>query len=138
VQEISSQDLKERLVTAPVLASPQDGDEYVLGTDASLSGLGAVLQQRQDGTFRVVAYASRTLSRAERNYSTTRRELQAVIFGFKQFRQFLLRRHFLLRVDHSALIFLRKTKDLMGQAARWLDYMMSMILLLCTVLEVRI
>jgi predicted aspartyl protease len=121
-QEKSFQDLKERLVSAPVLASPQDGDEYVLDTDASLSGLGAVLQQRQDGTIRVIAYASRTLSRAERNYSTTRRELLAVIFGFKQFRQFLLGRHFLLRVDHSALTYLRKTKDLMGQAARWLDY----------------
>ena len=93
-----------------------------MDSDASLIGLGAVLQQRKDGDVRVIAYASRTLSRAERNYSTTRRELLAVIFGFKQFRQFLLGCHFILRVDHSALMYLRKTPDLMGQAARWLEF----------------
>jgi hypothetical protein len=93
-----------------------------LDTDASLIGLGAVLQQHQDGEIRVIAYASRSLSHTERNYSTTRRELLAVIFGFKQFRQFLLGRHFNLRVDHSALTYLRKTPDLMGQAARWLEF----------------
>jgi RNase H-like domain found in reverse transcriptase len=67
-------------------------------------------------------YASRTLSRTKRNYGTTRRELLAVTFGFKQFRQFLLGRHFLLRVDHSALTYLRKKTDLMRRAARWLEF----------------
>ena len=76
----------------------------------------------KEGEIRVIAYASRTLSCAERNYSTTRRELLAVIFGFKQFRQFLLGRHFLLRVDHSALTYLRKSTDLIGQSARWLEF----------------
>ncbi|HSN23183.1 MAG TPA: reverse transcriptase family protein, partial [Methylomicrobium sp.] len=121
-QENAFQTLKERLITAPILASPRDEGEYVLDTDASLYGLGAVLQQKQDGEIRVIAYASRTLSCAERNYSTTRRELLAVIFGFKQFRQFLLGRHFLLRVDHSALTYLRKSTDLIGQSARWLEF----------------
>jgi hypothetical protein len=61
-------------------------------------------------------------SHTERNYSTTRRELLAVIFGFEQFRQFILGRHFNLRVDHSALTYLRETPDLMDQAARWLEF----------------
>jgi len=121
-QETAFQLLKERLISAPILASPLVEGEYVLDTDASLSGLDAVLQQRHDGEVRVIAYASRTLSRAEQNYSTTRRELLAVIFGFKQFRQFLLGRHFMLRLDHSALTYLRKTPELMGQAARWLEF----------------
>ena len=121
-QEAAFQTLKERLTEAPILASPADEGAYVLDTDASQIGLGAVLQQRQGDELRVIAYASRCLSRAERNYSTTRRELLAVIFGFKQFRQFLLGRHFLLGVDHSALTYLRKTPEIMGQAARWLDY----------------
>ena len=121
-QEMAFQILKERLITAPILSSPRDDGDYILDTDASLFGLGAVLQQRQDGEVKVIAYASRTLSRAEGNYSTTRRELLAVIFGFKQFRQFLLGRHFLLRVDHSALAYLRRTTELMGQAARWLEF----------------
>ena len=70
----------------------------------------------------MIAYASRCLSRAERNYNTTRRELLAVIFGLKQFSTFLLERQFLLRVDHSALSFLKKTPEIMGQAARWLEF----------------
>ena len=121
-QQESFQMLKDRLVSAPVLASPRDEGDYVLDTDASLYGLGVVLQQWQEGELRVIAYGSRCLSSAEQNYSTTRRELLAVVYGFKQFRQFLLGRHFLLRVDHSALTYLRKTPEPIGQAARWLEY----------------
>jgi len=114
--------LKARLIEAPVLASPNDEGEYVLDTDARQYGLGAVLQQKQGDDIYVIAYASRCLSRAERNYNTTRRELLAVIFGLKQFRAFLLGRLFLLRVDHSALSFLKKTPEVMGQAARSLEF----------------
>lgn len=80
-----------------------------------------MLQQEQEGQLRVISYGSRTLSQAERNYCTTRRELLAVVYGLKQYRQFLLGREFLLRVDHSALTFLRRTPDIIGQSARWLD-----------------
>jgi hypothetical protein len=72
-QEEAFQTLKDKLTSAPLLASPQDLGQYILDTDASSSGLGAVLHQRQNGEIRVISYASRTLSRAERNYSTTRR-----------------------------------------------------------------
>jgi hypothetical protein len=115
-------ELKRRLVSAPILASPRDEGRYVLDTDASLYGLGAVLQQEQDGDLKVIGYGSRLLTKAERNYTTTRRELLAVIFGFKQFRQFLLGRRFLLRVDHSAITYLRQTPEIIGQAARWLEF----------------
>jgi hypothetical protein len=103
------------------LSSPSDDGEYVLDTDASSKALGAVLQQRQSGQLHVIAYASRILSRVEQNYNTTSRELLAIIFRFRQFPQFLLGRHFLLRIDHSALSYLR-TPEPMVQAARWLDY----------------
>ena len=121
-QETAFQTLKERLVTAPILASPTDDGMYVLDTDASQVGLGAVLQQQQGDRLVVIAYASRLLSATERNYSTTKRETLAVVFAFKSFRQFLLGRHFRLRVDHSALTYLRSTPEVMGQAARWLDF----------------
>lgn len=120
-QEEAFQSSKQRLTSAPILASPVDEAGYVLDTDASLVGLGAVLHQLQEGHLKVIGYASRVLSKADRNYSTTRRELFAVIFGFKQFRQFLLGRKFVLRVDHAALTHLRSTPDVVGQAARWLD-----------------
>ena len=121
-QESAFRALKDCLITAPILASPHDEGEFVLDTDASMTGLGAVLQQHQGEKLKVIAYASRVLSRIERNYSTTRRELLAVIFGLKQFRQILLGRHFILRVDHLALTYLRRTPEPMGQAARWLEY----------------
>lgn len=120
-QEEAFYTLKEKLITAPILASPTDEGEYVLDTDASLVGLGAVLQQQQGEHLRVIAYGSRSLSKAERNYSTTKRELLAVVYGLKQYRQFLLGRHFKLRVDHAALTYLRKTPEVIGQAARWMD-----------------
>jgi hypothetical protein len=113
-------ELLNRLITASVLALPRDEGQFVLDTDASLTDLGAVLQQQHDRLC-VIAYANRVLSKAEKNYSTTRRELLAVIFGLKQYRQFLPGRYFILRVDHCALTFLRKTMELMGQAARCLD-----------------
>ena len=112
--------LKTRLTSAPILALPTDEGTYVLDTDASDYGLGAVLSQKQDGTERVIAYASRTMTKSELHYETTRKELLAVIFGLKQFRQYLLGRHFVIRTDHAALSWLRKTPEPMPQLARWL------------------
>jgi hypothetical protein len=113
-QEEAFQTLKDMLTSAPILASPQDLGEYILDTDASSSGLGAVLQQRQNGEIRVISYASRTLSRAEQHHTT---RIVGCHFRVKQFPQYLLGRHFVSRVDHSALSYLRTTTDLIGQAA---------------------
>ena len=73
--------LKRRLVTAAVLSLPRDEGRYVLDSDASDEALGLVLQQEQDGLLKVIAYASRVLQPAERNYCMTRKELLAVIYG---------------------------------------------------------
>ena len=96
--------LKERLMTEPVLALPTDDGQYVLDTDASDHGLGAVLSNRTpSGEERVIAYASRRLQASELNYETTRKELLAVVYGLKQFRQYLHGRHIVIRTDHAAL-----------------------------------
>jgi transposase InsO family protein len=96
--------------------------EFVLDVDASMHGAGAILQQNQNGVLRVIAFASRLFNSAERSYCTTRQELAAAIFGLKRFRQYLLGQKVLIRSDHAALSFLRKTKDPVGQQARWLDF----------------
>jgi len=113
--------LKERLTNTPILALPTDEDPYVLDTDASGYAIGAVLSQLIDGKERVIAYASRTYNRAEQNYCTTRKELLAVVYFIGYFRQYLLGRHFRLRTDHAALLWLRRTPNLVGQEARWLE-----------------
>jgi len=73
--------LKDRLTSAPVLGMPADTGIFLLDTDASNVGLGAVLSQVQGDREVVMAYASRSLSNAERNYDTTKKELLAVMFG---------------------------------------------------------
>ena len=92
----------------PSLALPTDDDQYLLDTDASDVGLGAVLSKLTDEGEKPVAYGSRLCRGAERNYNVTRRELLAVIFGLKTFRQYLLGRHFVIRTDHAALQWLKK------------------------------
>lgn len=63
------QELKTRLLTAPILAYPEvDGDEFILDTDATGYAIGGVLSQVQDGKERIIAYGSRCLDKAERNY----------------------------------------------------------------------
>ena len=69
--------LKKKLPTAPILSDRRHDLAFILDTDASDSGIGAVLSQSVDGEKKVIAYAARSLSRAERNYSTTRKELLA-------------------------------------------------------------
>ena len=77
-----------------MLATPCTSGEYVVDTDASDVALGAVLQQRQNGTLRVICYSSRVLDPAERNYCTTRKELLGVMFALRMFRHYLLATNF--------------------------------------------
>ena len=114
--------LKTYLTSAPVLALPDWSRPFVLDTDASDVGIGAVLSQiHQDGTEHVICYASRTLSKPERNYCVTRKELLAVVTFLKRFRQYLIGHHFTIRTDHGALTWLRNFKTPEGQIARWLE-----------------
>ena len=117
--------LKQDLTQAPILAVPRDDPEckWVVDSDASLYGAGAVLQQWLDGKLTVVEYASRVFDRSERNSCATRRELLGVIFAMKTFRSYLLGRQFDLRVDNQAVSFLIKVKNPAGQAARYLDFL---------------
>jgi len=110
--------LKERLISAPILGMTTDSGMFLLDSDASSVGLGAVISQMQNGKEVVIAYASRSLSNAERNYDTTKRELLVVIFGLRTVRQYLLGRKFTIRTDNSALQWLRKTPELWH---RWPD-----------------
>ncbi|KFD61176.1 hypothetical protein M514_26663, partial [Trichuris suis] len=106
--------LKTALTTAPTLAAPVFHREFQLHTDASDVGLGAILEQ--DG--HVISYASRLLRTAERNYSTIEKECLALMFGVKQFRHYLLGRHFLIWTDHCPLQWLSSQK-MEGRLARW-------------------
>ena len=107
--EATFQELKQRLTSAPVLVAPCNDGTYTLDTDASEAALGAVLQQEQNGQLKVIACASRALTRIERRYCITRKELLGVVFGLKRFRQHLLGRSIIIWTNHAALTFLMKT-----------------------------
>jgi len=113
--------LKVALANPPVLTVPGDEDDIILDTDASDSSIGAVLSAVQNGVERPIAYAGRALNKNESNYCITRKELLAVVYFTKYFRQYLLGRRFTIRTDHAALTWLQKTPDPIGQNARWLE-----------------
>jgi RNase H-like domain found in reverse transcriptase len=103
-------ELKHFLMHAPVLSLPHDEGDYVLDVNASSFLAGTVSQQYQEGFLRLIEYASRTFNRAERKYCVTRREMAVLIFGLRQFRQYLLGRRSVVRVDHTALTYHRKCR----------------------------
>lgn len=115
------QQLKARLIVAPVLAYPDPKKPFILDTDASDVGIGAVLSQECDGLERVVAYASRALTKQERKYATTKKELLSMVTFTKHFKHYLLGREFLLRTDHNSLRWLHNFGGLEGQLARWVE-----------------
>jgi transposase InsO family protein len=119
--QASFEQLKGCLSTTPVLGFPVPGAPYILDTDASLTGIGAVLSQVVDGEERVLGYASRTLSKCEQNYCVTRRELLAVVKFVQHFRPYLYGREFTVRTDHASLQWLVNFKEPEGQIARWLQ-----------------
>ena len=114
--------LKTHLTTSPVLAFPDFQRPFLLDTDASDLAIGGVLSQVNDsGKEQVIAYASSTLTKAQRNYSTTRKELLAVVTFVERFRHYLAVKPFTLRTDHSSLRWLHNFHEPTGQLARWLE-----------------
>ena len=113
--------LKEALVSADVLALPNDEGHYILDCDASEKAIGAVLSQVQNGEERPICYASQLYDKHQQNYNVTRKELLALVTFVKKFRQYLLGCPFTIRTDHAALQWLRRTPEPIGQQARWLE-----------------
>ena len=111
--------LKEHLCDAPILAYPQLDQPFILQTDASDIGLGAVLTQfDKSGTEHVLSYASRSLSDREKGYSATEKEALAIVFATDHFCPYLLGKKFTVVTDHSALRWLHSIEP-KGRIARW-------------------
>lgn len=75
----SFQSVKDSLVTAPIVVYPDPSKEYILDTDVSCFGVGAVLSQEEQGQHKVLSYYSKSLNPAEQNYCVTRKELQQTV-----------------------------------------------------------
>jgi hypothetical protein len=120
-QNTAFEDMKKQLTTAPVLAFPDLTIPFILTTDASYQGLGAMLSQiGKDNEERAISYSSSTLKPTQENYSVTQLEALAVIWAIEKYKHYLWGKKFTIRTDHSALtsIFRKKTL-LIGRLARW-------------------
>lgn len=117
--EKAFRELKECLVRVPILSCPNFEEPFVIQTDASDVGLGAVLSQGENENERVIAYASRSLSRTERKYSATEKECLAVVFAVEKFRSYIEGTKFKVITDHYSLLWLNRLKDPHGKLARW-------------------
>jgi hypothetical protein len=113
----SFQELKQRLVTTPVLTLPSGIGGFVIYSDTSLKGLGCVLMQQG----KVIAYASRQLKTYERNYPTHDLELAAVVFALKIWRHYLYGDHCEIFTDHKSLKCFFTQKELNMRQRRWLE-----------------
>ncbi|GJU59846.1 reverse transcriptase domain-containing protein [Tanacetum coccineum] len=87
--------------------------------DASDYSIGAVLGQRIEKHFRPIHYASKTMTEAESNYTTTEKEMLAVVYAFKKFRSYLIMNKSVVYTDHSALKYLFNKKDAKARLLRW-------------------
>ena len=112
--------LKQKLTEAPVLAYPSFDKDFVLETDASIKGVGAILSQKQDdGKLHPVAIASRALSQSEKNYSITELETLAVVWAVSHFHSYLYGHRVTVYTDHSAVKAVLETPNPTGKHARW-------------------
>ena len=118
-QAVAFNKLRELLCAKPILRLPDMEKPFTLRTDASDVGLGAVLlQQHEDGMF-PVAYASRKLTKAERNYAVVEKECLAIVWGVAKFYRYLYARQFVLQTDHRPLVFLDRAKLCNARVMRW-------------------
>ncbi|KAL4037990.1 hypothetical protein IC575_001593 [Cucumis melo] len=115
--EDSFKNLKQKLVTAPVLTVPDGSGSFVIYSDASKKDLGCVLMQQG----KVVAYASRQLKSHEQNYPTHDLELAAVVFALKIWRQYLYGEKIQIFTDHKSLKYFFTQKELNMRQRRWLE-----------------
>nr|GFB02874.1 DNA-directed DNA polymerase [Tanacetum cinerariifolium] len=108
-----------KLTEAPILSAPDWDMPFELMCDASDFAIGAVLGQRQDTHFRTIQYASKTMTEAESNYTTTETEMLSVVYAFEKFWSYLIINKSIVYTDHYALKYLFAKKDSKARLLRW-------------------
>ncbi|KAJ8770233.1 hypothetical protein K2173_011769 [Erythroxylum novogranatense] len=116
---LAFQVLKEKLVSSPIIVAPDWSRPFELMCDASDYAVGAVLGQRYNKFFHSIYYASKTLNDAQLNYTTTEKELLAVVYAFEKFRSYLVGTKVKVFTDHSAIKYLIEKKDAKLRLIRW-------------------
>nr|GFB51120.1 reverse transcriptase domain-containing protein [Tanacetum cinerariifolium] len=112
--------LKDKLTEAPILIAPNWDQPFELMCDASDYAVGAILGQRIKKHFQPIHYASKTMNQAEANYTTTEKEMLAVVYAFEKFHSYLIMNKSIIYNDHSALKYLFAKKDAKARLLHWI------------------
>ena len=115
----SFEEIKSKLVEAPIMAKPDWNKEFEIMCDASDYAIGAVLGQTTDKVFRAIYYASKTFNEAQENYSTTEKEMLAIVFACEKFRSYILGSHIITHIDHAAIKYSMAKKEAKPRLIRW-------------------
>ncbi|GJV49567.1 reverse transcriptase domain-containing protein [Tanacetum coccineum] len=113
------QTLKKKLTEAPILVIPDWNLPYELMCDGSDFAIGAVLGQRKMKHFQPIHYASKTMTEAQIHYTTTEKEMLAVVYAFEKFRPYLVLSKSIVYTNHSALKYLMNKQDAKPRLLRW-------------------
>nr|GEV39248.1 reverse transcriptase domain-containing protein [Tanacetum cinerariifolium] len=111
--------LKRRLTENPILTAPDWDLPFELMCDASIFAIGAVLGQRKNKHFQPIHYASKTMTESQTHYTTTEKELLAIVYAFEKFRSYLVLSKSIVYTDHSAIKYLFAKKDAKARLMRY-------------------
>ncbi|KAJ9543738.1 LOW QUALITY PROTEIN: hypothetical protein OSB04_023445 [Centaurea solstitialis] len=117
--KVAFEKIKKALITAPIVVAPDWKLPFEVMCDASDWAVGAVLGQKREKIFHPIYYASKTLIDAQINYTTTEKELLAVVFAFDRFRSYLIGAKVIVHTDHSAIKYLMSKADAKPRLIRW-------------------
>ena len=113
------EEIKSRLVSTPIMLTPDWNNEFEIMCDASDYAMGAKLGQRTEKIFKAIYYANKTFNEAQENYSTTEKEMLAMVFACEKFRPYILGSHVVIHSDHVAIKYLMTKKDAKPRLIRW-------------------
>ena len=115
----SFEEIKSKLVEAPIMEKPDWNREFEIICDASDFAMGAILGQKAEKVFNNIYYARKTFNEAQENYSTTKKEMLAIVFACEKFRPYILGSHVIIHIDHAAIKYLMAKKEAMPRLIKW-------------------
>ena len=113
------EEIKSKLVTAPIMVIPDWNNDFEIMCDASDFAMGVVLGQRTEKIFKVIYYANKTFNEEQENYYTTEKEMLAMVFACEKFRPYILGSHVIIHTNHAAIKYLMAKKEAKPRLIRW-------------------
>ena len=115
----SFEEIKSILVEAPIMEKPNWNREFEIMCDASDFAMGAILGQKAEKVFKAIYYANKAFNEAQENYSTTEKEMLAIVFACEKFRPYILGSLVIIHTDHAAIKYLMAKKEAKPRLIRW-------------------